>query len=68
MLLSRLKPDFKLRRGVEERPILTRMFLHAAALVVPLEPEPVEVHARLPDALEVVLRKLRRFAPRGERP
>jgi RluA family pseudouridine synthase len=35
LLLSRLKPGFKLRRGRREPPLLRRMFLHAAAIELP---------------------------------
>ena len=66
LLLSEIKPGFKLRRGVRERPLLRRMFLHAEVLEVPAVAgvaEPVRVVAPLPADLEVVVGKLRRFSP-----
>ncbi len=63
LFLSEIKRDYKLRRGVAEKPLLTRMFLHAAELWLP-QPDGRTVHAEapLPDDLERVLRKLRSFA------
>lgn len=63
-LLSRIKPNYKIRRGVEERPLLRRMFLHAACIRLPVGEgdETITVESPLPRELEVVLEKLRRFA------
>lgn len=65
--LSRIKRGYKARRGVPEKPLLARMFLHAAAVRLRLpgagEGEWVSVEAPLPRDLEVVVAKLRRFAP-----
>ena len=68
-LLSRIKPNYKIRRGVEERPLLRRMFLHAERITVPAIDggEPVTAVSPLPSELELVLAKLRRFAARVER-
>ena len=65
LLLSSIKPGFKLRRGVEERPLLTRMFLHAEVIEVPVGDERVRVTAALPPELDVVLQKLGKFSRRG---
>lgn len=64
LLLSDLKPSFKLRRGVQERPLLHRMFLHAAAIEVvsPASGQRVRAEAPLPSELELPLTKLRKFA------
>ena len=62
--LSRIKSDFKQRRGVVERPLLRRMFLHAEVLKIPGDsggPE-LTAHAPLPKDLTLVLDKMRRFA------
>ncbi|MCC6670761.1 MAG: RluA family pseudouridine synthase [Planctomycetes bacterium] len=62
--LSELKPGYKQRRGVTERPLVARAFLHAQR--VTLESPAggaVAVAAPLPRDLETVLEKLRRFAP-----
>lgn len=67
LLLSRIKPGFKIRRGVAERPLLERMFLHAEVIELPgaVDGESVRVSAPLPAELEMVLGKLRRFAAPG---
>jgi 23S rRNA-/tRNA-specific pseudouridylate synthase len=67
LLLSEIKLGFKRRRGVLETPLLTRMFLHARAIEVALgEGDAVRAQAPLPDDLQIVLDKLRRFAPGRE--
>jgi len=69
LMLSSFKVGYKARRGVEERPLVGRMFLHAERLVLPA-PETVgfdldggaaDVRAPLPADLRVGLEKLRRF-------
>jgi 23S rRNA pseudouridine955/2504/2580 synthase/23S rRNA pseudouridine1911/1915/1917 synthase len=63
LLLSEIKRNYKLRRGVSEKPLLTRMFLHAAELWLP-QPGGGTAHAEapLPVDLNRVLQKLRNFA------
>ncbi len=63
LLLSEIKRNYKLRRGVTEKPLLTRMFLHAAELWLP-QPDGGAAHAEapLPEDLSRVLQKLRSFA------
>ena len=63
LLLSEIKRNYKLRRGVTEKPLLTRMFLHAAELWLP-QPDGGSAHAEapLPEDLARVLQKLRSFA------
>lgn len=64
LLLSQIKRDYKQRVGVVERPLLERMFLHAAEIVFPeLTGDTSSVAAPLPPALTLVLDKLDRFAP-----
>lgn len=62
LLLSNLKRGYKGR--VDERPLLTRLALHAGALTFthPLTREPVTVTAPLPKDFEVALKYLRKFA------
>jgi RluA family pseudouridine synthase len=69
LLLSSFKRGYKTRKGVRERPLLNRMFLHAAALEFkhPGEDRQVEVHSPLPRELEIVIEKMRRFASVGGR-
>ncbi len=75
LLLSRLKIDYRSKRGRPERPILQRPAVHAERLSLPSElagellgadapdQEPVEVVAPLPQDLEVLLSQLRRLFP-----
>lgn len=59
--LSELKRDYK-GRG-EEKPLLSRLALHASTLVVkhPETREPVTIHAELPHEMAVALKYLRKF-------
>lgn len=61
--LSELKSDYKSRRGVAEKPLLARMFLHAKQLTLPtpVTGAPVTATAELPHELQLVLDKVRRF-------
>ncbi len=69
LLLSRLKPGYKLRRGVEERPLTPRMFLHAERLAFrDLDGAAVDVETPLPEDLAVPLRQLETFDERRRRP
>jgi len=63
--LSEIKHNYKIRQGIREKPLLTRMFLHAHKIVVPAMAggEPVSVESPLPSDLELVLAKLRHFSP-----
>jgi len=63
LFLSEIKRNYKRRPGVAEKPLLARMFLHAAELWLP-HPDGRTLHAEapLPDDLARVLRKLRSFA------
>ena len=67
MLLSELKPDYKPRRGEQERPLLSRQALHAHALTfkTPATGEMVTVESPLPKDLLVVLKKLDKYALLG---
>lgn len=63
--LSRLKPDFKLRKGRTERPLLARVALHAESLEIvhPATGQPVQIRAPFPKDLQAALKQLRRHAP-----
>ncbi|MFK7742522.1 MAG: pseudouridine synthase [Planctomycetota bacterium] len=57
LLLSRLKPDYKKRKGVTERPLLQRMFLHAERIACPdVDGQSIMATCPLPDDLAVALR------------
>lgn len=63
LLLSDVKKRYKARRGVVERPLLTRMFVHVERVRLPRDRgEPLVVACPLPEDLAVVLAKLRKFA------
>lgn len=63
LLLSRLKPDYRQRKGVEERPLLNRMFLHAERVRLrDVDGSDLDVEAPLPEDLSVVLRHVEKHA------
>ena len=63
LLLSRLKPDYKQRKGVEERPLLQRMFLHAERVrFQDLDGVDLDVESPLPEDLTVALRHVEKHA------
>ncbi|MCK5942392.1 MAG: RluA family pseudouridine synthase, partial [Planctomycetes bacterium] len=69
LLLSRLKPDYKKRKGVDERPLLQRMFLHAERVsFVDVDGDTVDVEATLPEDLAVALRQVEKHANSTRRP
>lgn len=65
LLLSAFKRGYKGRE--EEKPLITRLALHASELVVkhPVTGEPVTITAALPHEFEVALKYLRKFAARA---
>ncbi|MFO1487111.1 MAG: RluA family pseudouridine synthase [Verrucomicrobiota bacterium] len=61
--LSRIKSDYRLKPGREERPLLARVALHAESLEISLPGrEPLTIQAELPKDLKVALKYLRQFA------
>jgi len=62
--LSRLKRDFRLKPGHEERPLISRAALHAEELTLPhpVTGETMTVTAPWPKDLKVALKYLRQFA------
>jgi RluA family pseudouridine synthase len=62
--LSRLKPNYRLKPGHEERPLLSRATLHAEELTLPhpVTGEVLTITAPWPKDLKVALKYLRQFA------
>jgi RluA family pseudouridine synthase len=62
--LSRLKKDFRLKPGREERPLLARVALHAAefSLPHPITGETIIIKSEWPKDLKVALKYLRQYA------
>jgi 23S rRNA pseudouridine955/2504/2580 synthase len=67
--LSRLKPGYRFKQDLEERPLIGRPALHVEsvglAAVAPGIPAEVEVQAPLPKDFEVGLKYLRRYGALG---
>jgi RluA family pseudouridine synthase len=63
--LSRLKHDYHLKRGKEERPLMARLALHAEQLSLPhpVTGQTLTITAPCPKDFSVALKYLRRFAP-----
>lgn len=69
LLLSRLKAAYKKRAGVEERPLLRRMFLHAECVAFcDVAGNDVTAQAPLPEDLAVALRHVEKHQNRARRP
>ena len=62
--LSRLKPNYRLKPGHEERPLISRVALHAEELTLPhpVTGETVTIKAPWPKDLKVAMKYLRQFA------
>ena len=62
--LSRLKSNYRLKPGHEERPLISRSALHAEQLTVahPVTGEPIVISAPWPKDLTVAVKYLRKFA------
>lgn len=67
LLLSSLKPSYRLKRNRTERPLIARVALHAEQLTVqhPGTGEPVTVNCPWPKDLTVAVRYLRQYARSG---
>jgi RluA family pseudouridine synthase len=65
--LSRLKPNYRLKPGREERPLLARVALHAEQLELkhPVTGELVSITAPWPKDFNVAVKYLRQFAGAG---
>ena len=68
--LSRLKPNYRLKPGKEERPLLARVALHAEHLELkhPVTGELVSITALWPKDFNVAVKYLRQFAGSGAPP
>jgi 23S rRNA pseudouridine955/2504/2580 synthase len=62
--LSRLKKDFRLKPGREERPLISRVALHAEELALPhpVTNETLAIKSEWPKDLKVALKFLRQYA------
>jgi RluA family pseudouridine synthase len=62
--LSRLKSDYRLKPGREERPLLARVALHAEELALnhPITGEPVTITAPWPKDFKVAVKYLRQYS------
>jgi RluA family pseudouridine synthase len=62
--LSRLKPDYRLKPGREERPLLARVALHAEQLKLnhPVTGEAVTITSPMPKDFKVALKYLRQYS------
>jgi RluA family pseudouridine synthase len=67
LLLSNLKPGYRLKHGHTEKPLLGRAAVHAERLELahPVTGTPLSISAPWPRDLQVALKYLRRFAPVG---
>lgn len=65
LLLSSLKSNYRLKGDQLERPLISRVALHATQLSLPhpATNQPVEIHSPCPKDLSVALKYLRRYAP-----
>lgn len=68
--LSRLKRDYHLKPGHEERPLMGRLALHAERLTLPhpVTGQSITISAPCPKDLNVAVKYLRRFAAGGNAP
>jgi RluA family pseudouridine synthase len=64
LLLSSLKSDYHLKRGRTERPLISRVALHAEKLILPhpVTGAEVSIEAPWPKDLQVAVKYLRRYA------
>ncbi len=67
--LSRIKRDYRLKEGREERPLMSRVALHAEELSIthPVTKEPVVIKSEWPKDLRVTVKYLRQFASGPDR-
>jgi 23S rRNA pseudouridine1911/1915/1917 synthase len=69
LLLSQLKPDYRLKFGRTERPLIGSAAVHAERLELlhPVTGQPVAMTAEWPKDLSVAVKYLRRYAPLNPR-
>jgi RluA family pseudouridine synthase len=65
LLLSRLKPDYRLKPNHTERPLIAQPAIHAESLALPhpVSAEPLSIIAPWPKDLTVAVKYLARYAP-----
>jgi 23S rRNA pseudouridine955/2504/2580 synthase len=65
LLLSQLKPDYRLKPNKTERPLLAQPAMHAESLALPhpVTGEPLTITAPWPKDLNVAVKYLSRYAP-----
>src|SRR5439155_4720240 len=70
LLLSLLKPEYRLKPNKGERPLISQTALHAEKLELshPVTGAAVSISAKWPKDLEVAVKYLRRFALASEAP
>jgi RluA family pseudouridine synthase len=63
LLLSSIKTGYKHKSGEDERPLLSRLALHAESLGLkhPVTGQPLSIHSPLPKSFNVAIKYLRRF-------
>lgn len=68
LFLSRLKVNYRFKRGMEERPLIKRVALHAFRLEMPhpITAEPLVIESPWPKDLRVAVKYLRKFAPAAQ--
>jgi len=68
LLLSRLKPHYRLKEGDVERPLISRVALHAEQLILPhpVTGATITITSPLPKDLVVALKYLRRYTLPGQ--
>lgn len=69
LLLSRIKPDFRLKPGKVERPLIDKTALHAESLELthPVSGAPIKIIAPWPRVLNVAMKYLRKYDLPGGR-
>lgn len=67
LLLSRLKPGYRLKSGRTERPLIARPALHVEAMTLPhpVTGDQLTIHAPWPKDLTVAVKYLRQYAKLG---
>ena len=67
LLLSRLKPNYRQKLDLPEKPLMERVALHSAqlALPYPTDEQTLVIDSAWPKDMTVSVKYLRRFAPAG---
>jgi hypothetical protein len=64
LFLSRIKPDYKFKKNIPERPLMRQLALHESCLrfAHPVTGQPLEIASPLPHEFVVSIKYLDRFA------